>query len=101
LKTRQIHYLSEIGQEKDSELSAVELLGIKKVIVCFYRSPESDLDEFLAKLEIVIRRIQENKKRLILCGDWNVNFLHSSSKLLKVQNVLEMYNLINRVLTPA
>jgi hypothetical protein len=47
----------------------VELVDIKTVIVCIYRSPESDLDEFLAKLEIVIRRIQENKKRLIVCGD--------------------------------
>jgi hypothetical protein len=86
LKTKQIHYLSEIGQEKDFELSAVELLDIKTIIVCIYISPESDLDEFLAKLEIVIRRIQENKKkRLILCGDWNMNFLHSNSKLHKVQ----------------
>jgi hypothetical protein len=50
LKTKQIHYLHEIGQEKDFELSAVELLDIKMVIVCIYRSPESDLDEFLAKL---------------------------------------------------
>jgi hypothetical protein len=99
LKTK-IHYLSEIGHEKDFERSAVEILDIKKVVVCIYRSPESELDEFLAKLEIVIRRIQENKKRHILYGDWNVNFLHSNSKLHKVQNVLEMYNLINRVSTP-
>jgi exonuclease III len=88
LKTKQTHYLSVIGQEKDFELSAVELLDIKTVIVSIYRSPESDLDEFLAKLEIVMRRIQENKKRHILCGDWNVNLLHSNSKLHKVQNVL-------------
>jgi hypothetical protein len=40
----------------------VELLDRKAVIVCIYRSPEGDLDEFLAKLEIVIRRIQEKKK---------------------------------------
>jgi hypothetical protein len=61
LKTKQINYLSDIGQEKDFELSAVEFLDIKTVTVCIYRSPESDLDEFLAKLEIVIRRIQEKK----------------------------------------
>jgi hypothetical protein len=63
LKTKQIHYLSESGQEKDFELSGVQLLDMKTAIVCIYRSPESDLHEFLAKLEIVIRIIQENKKK--------------------------------------
>jgi hypothetical protein len=52
-----------MGQEKAFELSAVELLDIKTVILCICRSPECDLDEFLAKLEIVIRRIQEHKKK--------------------------------------
>jgi hypothetical protein len=90
-----------MGQEKAFELSDVELLDIKTVIVCIYRSPESDLDEFLAKLEFMIRRIQEHtKKRLIICGDWNVNFLHNNSNLHKVQNILEIHNLINMILTP-
>jgi hypothetical protein len=40
------------------------------------------------------------KKRLIICGDWNVNFCHNNSKLLKVLSMLERYNLINRILTP-
>jgi hypothetical protein len=52
-----------MGQEKAFELSAVELLDIKTVTVCIYRTPENDLDEFLAKLEIMIRRIQEHKKK--------------------------------------
>jgi hypothetical protein len=88
LKTKQIHYLSETGQEKDFELSAVELLYIKTVIVCIYRSPESDLDAFLAKLEIVIRRIQENKKGLsfVVIG-MGIFFTED-------QNALEMYYLI-------
>jgi hypothetical protein len=54
LRTREVYYLSRITQEKIFELLAVELLDIKVVIVCIYRSPESDIDEFLGKLEIVI-----------------------------------------------
>jgi hypothetical protein len=76
-------------------------MDIKVVVVCIYRSLESDIDEFLGKLEIMIRRTQEHKKkRLIICGDWNVNFCHNNSKLLKVLNILERYNFINRILTP-
>jgi hypothetical protein len=44
LRTRQVHYLSRIAQEKTFELSAVELLDIIVVIVCIYRSPDSDID---------------------------------------------------------
>jgi hypothetical protein len=62
LQTKQVRYLSEIGQEKVFELSAVELLDIKIVIVCICRSPESDFNDFLAKLEIVISRIQKKKE---------------------------------------
>jgi exonuclease III len=100
LSARQVHYLNGITQEKTSELVAVELLDIKVVIVCIYRSLESDIDEFLGKLEIMIRRTQEHKKRLIICGDWNVNFCHNNSKLIKVLNIMERHNLINRILTP-
>jgi hypothetical protein len=41
----------------------VELLDIKTVIVCIYRSPESDFSEFLIKLETVISRERERKGR--------------------------------------
>jgi hypothetical protein len=55
LSARQVHYLNGIAQEGTSELVAVELLDIKVVVVCIYRSSESDTDEFLGKLEIMIR----------------------------------------------
>jgi exonuclease III len=72
LSARQVHYLNGIAQEKTFELAAVELLDIKVVIVCIYRSPESDIDEFLGKLEIMIKRTQEHthtqKKGLLFVG---------------------------------
>jgi hypothetical protein len=69
LSARQVDYLNGIVQEKTFELAAAELLDIKVVIVCIYRSPESDIDEFLGKLEIMIRRTQEHqKKAYCLCG---------------------------------
>jgi len=40
-------------------------------------------------------------KHLILHGDPNVNFLKHNSKLLDLQNLLLMNNLINRVKSPA
>jgi hypothetical protein len=100
LRVKQVHNLCGIAQEKTFELAAVELLDIKIVIVCIYRSPESDIEVFLNKLEIVIKRIQNHNKRLIMCGDWNVNFCQNNSNLFKLLSVLERYNLINRITTP-
>ena len=44
--------------------------------------------------------MQSRRTNIILCGDWNVNFLQCSSKLSELQNLLQMYNLINTVKSP-
>jgi hypothetical protein len=68
LRTRQIHYLRGLGDEETFEPWAVELLDIKLATVCIYRSPESDIDEFLGKLDSVIKIIQEHKKGSLSLG---------------------------------
>ena len=55
---------------------------------------------FLNKLEELIVKVEEKRKCLILCGDWNVNFLHMNGKLQDLQNLLLMYNLINVIESP-
>jgi hypothetical protein len=49
-------------------------------------------------LELIITK--SKGKRVILCGDWNVNFLQNSGKLQKLQNLLLIYNLENTVKAP-
>jgi hypothetical protein len=44
--------------------------------------------------------LQSKKKRTILCGDWNINFLDGSVKLCELKNLLLMYNLVNIVTSP-
>jgi hypothetical protein len=56
---------------------------------------------FLNTLEEVIQKMQSKKKKLILCGDWNINFLVVSVRLRKLNNLLRMYNLVNSVASPA
>ena len=78
----------------------VELLEFHTILACIYRSPESDFYDFLNKLEELIVKVEEKRKCLILCGDWNVNFLHMNGKLQDLQNLLLMYNLINVIESP-
>jgi hypothetical protein len=100
LKTREVNYLNGIGKEKDFEISAVEVLDYKLIVVCVYRSPDGDFSIFLRNLESVIQKVKVRKRWLILCGDWNINFVKESSNLSDVQELLTLYNLVNTVRTP-
>jgi hypothetical protein len=66
-------------------------------LACIYRSPQSEVYKFIDKLETLIVKIQQKGKRVILCGDWNINFLHNGGHLAALQNVLVSYNLRNTV----
>ena len=39
-------------------------------------------------------------KHILVCGDWNINFLQCSVKLLELQNLLLMYSMVNTVKFP-
>jgi len=83
------------------EILVIELLEFHTILACIYRSPESDFYDFLNKLEELIVKVYSKGKYLILCGDWNVSFLHMNGKLQDLQNLLLMNNLINVIETPA
>jgi hypothetical protein len=79
MQIKEVNYITELGSNKKFEVSALEILNLNTIIVCMYRSPEGGFYEFLAKMEMIIDRVQLQKKQLVLCGDWNVNFLKSNT----------------------
>jgi exonuclease III len=81
VQINELHYLQKLGKEKDFEVSIVKLLMDKTVVVCVYRSRNGDFYMFLKNLEVIIQKLQLKKKKLILCGDWNTNFLDDSVRL--------------------
>ena len=85
------------------------LLGVKRLIelpmyklniVCIYRSPDGQLDKFLNKLELVIQKLLNKNKKLLLCGDWNIDFLPEDSDQKNLTDLLLTYNLVNTVKSP-
>ena len=100
LQTKEINYLSSLGSVKVFEVSAVELSDFGTILTCIYRSPDSDIYEFLCTLETLIARVFPKGKHLILCGNLNVNFLQHSGKLQELLNLLTMNNLTNVVKSP-
>jgi len=63
-------------------------------------SPDGDFSVFLRSLESAIQKVQVRKRRLILCGDWNTNFMQDIRRLRDVQELLSLHNLVNTVRSP-
>jgi len=76
-------------------MSLIELSGYKLCIVCIYRSPDGQFGKFLNKLELVIQKLLIKNNILILCGDWNIDFLHDDGNLKDLTDLLLRYNLVN------
>jgi hypothetical protein len=93
IQSRDVPWCDNLCSDKVFEASVVELLEYQTLLACIYRSPDSEFYEFLNKLEALIVKVYAKAKCLILCGDWNVNFLHQNGKLQDLQNLLRMYNL--------
>jgi hypothetical protein len=55
---------------KKTEISLAETVAFKLLLISIYGSPNSDVHIFLDRLE-TLDRIHIQKKKLIICGDWN------------------------------
>lgn len=61
--------------EKDFLVPVIEIVDFKYITVCIYRIPHSDFWIFLKNLEIVIQIAHSRNNRIVLHGDWNLNFM--------------------------
>jgi hypothetical protein len=100
IRTKELNDLEYLGEIKNFELSITELINYKIILICVYRSPSGKFEVFLNRLEILIQKLHNKKKRLILSRDWNINFLHDSPQVTEINNLLTRFNLINTVRAP-
>ena len=76
---KELNSLNKLGEEKNFELSVIEIVKQAIIVACIYRSPDGKIDIFFNKLEMIIQKLIGKHKTLILCGDWNTNLLQSNS----------------------
>ena len=48
----------------------------------------------------MIQKAQARNKRLILCGDWSINFMQECVRLHDMQELQLLHNLVNTVKSP-
>jgi exonuclease III len=57
--------------------------------MALYRSPTGDFDTFIEKLEETLNLLFLNAVNLIICGDFNVNFMIDNTKKKKTYFALK------------
>jgi exonuclease III len=91
-----------ICKEKDLEMCAIKLIlqKINIVIIVIYRSPSGNYGYFLRKLESFLKSLYTIRTEYIICGDINMDYLHSHNRKLQLDTLLASYNLVSIVKFP-
>jgi hypothetical protein len=61
LNIKEVSYLKNLCIENVFEMTVVQLIDCKLVLVCIYQSPHSDFNSFLNKLEATINKVRKKR----------------------------------------
>ena len=77
------------------ECCAVSTLenNIKLAVLAIYRSPRSDLETFFNLLHNILTYISTNHQHIILCGDFNVNYLIDNKNKSLLNDLFQSFEL--------
>jgi len=87
--------MDRYSNEKDIEMCAIKLhISLHTIIiVTVYRFPAGDTDYFLNNLEEALNHIYNNTVNIILCGDFNINYLNDNQDKQALNSLLTSYSL--------
>ena len=76
--------IDEYNKQEDLEICALKLrlLSSSFTIICICRFPTGNFTYFLNQLESILNKMYKTSTELILCGDFNVNYLND-----KLENI--------------
>ena len=75
-------------------------LESKTIICAVYRSPDANVDIFLYKLDKVLGILDVINNRIIICGDFNLNFLLNCKNVNLCLDIFDTYNMLPLVKEP-
>lgn len=95
LSIEEINGLNRISKEKDIEIAGIEIkinLSIKIKIVTIYRSPSGDTNIFFTSMKELLNNLVNDNSMLVLCGDFNIDFLSKNKVCNQLCDILMSYN---------
>jgi hypothetical protein len=94
--------LDQYSKEKDSESCAVKISLSSNcfIIIGIYRAPTGNFTFFLDHLESILNILCKSSTHIILCGDFNIDYLEDSSRKHNLDTLLASYGLFSTVKFP-
>jgi exonuclease III len=88
LKAKSCNVFENLKQEGHFEASIIELTQLNTVIMCVYRTPNSNINTFIETLDSIISNLKNKGKSIIIFGDLNIDFIgsHVNFRLLTMLN---------------
>jgi hypothetical protein len=65
----------------------------KLIIFCIYRAPAGNLKQFYDSLENILNHFLQQNVTYLICGDLNINYFIKSNDTLKLETLMNMFNL--------
>jgi hypothetical protein len=81
-------------KEQEIEVCAVKIKLTNRIIVILavYRAPAGDFVYFVKELELILHQLYNISNDLVICGDFNVNYLEDSKNRQLLDNPLATFN---------
>ncbi|XP_045480881.1 uncharacterized protein LOC123685270 [Harmonia axyridis] len=95
MQYRELQNVTKFSVEKEIEIAAVRLPVLRLIMVALYRPPSGDYPTFLSALEWVLEEClgSYGDDRILVVGDFNVDFIKTSKDKTKLIEMLKMYSM--------
>ena len=71
---------TDFWEDNTFEITSIEVCRpLIFIVACIYRSPNTSIPKFIKKIESLFDLASKEKKPLIICGDFNIDILKTSS----------------------
>ncbi|KAJ8733168.1 hypothetical protein PYW08_001466 [Mythimna loreyi] len=96
LKFRILNEITKLSICNTIECSAIELLEHQIVVLCIYRPPNNSagsIDSFFTTLNKILNNVSKHGRKIIMCGDFNIDTLKHTKLSIEFTEILTRYNL--------
>jgi hypothetical protein len=92
LEAKPYNLYEYLNHEEHFEASSIKLTQYNAIIICIYRTPNSNINILLENMDIILTKLTNKGKSIIIVGDLNIDFL-SGNVNPHLQTMLNSYGL--------
>lgn len=101
LECKIVPFCKEISTEKSFECCGIQLPSIKCFVIALYRTPNSNVDLYLHKLDLLLHKLTINKNyKIIIAGDFNIDILRNNNLTTRFKDLILNYGLKSHIQEP-